>query len=91
MNDRVVHDLAANPGEPRKVMIFCPGCHCGHGLDLKPEGRWTFNENYDKPTFSPSLNHPDSTGCHSHITDGVMVFTDDSKVCPGQSLPLEPF
>lgn len=32
-------------------VIFCPGCQEGHGID----GRWTFNGDFEKPTFSPSL------------------------------------
>jgi hypothetical protein len=40
------------------LMIFCPGCGHGHGIngkrpDLKPH--WTWNGSYEKPTFSPSL------------------------------------
>jgi hypothetical protein len=32
-------------------MIFCPACNCGHGLTKS----WTFNGDFEKPTFSPSL------------------------------------
>ena len=38
--------------------IFCPGCKEHHLLDF----RWTFNANFEKPTFTPSLkcmsSHP---------------------------------
>ena len=33
--------------------FYCPGCRCGHAF-LK-DGRWTFNGDFEKPTFSPSL------------------------------------
>ncbi len=31
--------------------FWCPGCECMHVLTPG----WTFNGNYDKPTFSPSV------------------------------------
>jgi hypothetical protein len=33
-------------------MIFCPACECGHKFD---SGRWTFNGDMERPTFSPSM------------------------------------
>jgi len=41
-----------------KVKIKCPGCGNSHFLNVTPEnGRpcWTFNGDYEKPTFQPSL------------------------------------
>jgi hypothetical protein len=36
----------------RTLWVFqCPGCGQNHAFDQ----RWTFNEDYEKPTFSPSL------------------------------------
>jgi hypothetical protein len=34
-----------------KLIFFCPGCQCGHFAD----DRWSFNGDYVKPTFSPSI------------------------------------
>lgn len=36
----------------RAFLFYCPGCKEHHSIDLS---RWTFNENMEKPTFSPSL------------------------------------
>ena len=31
--------------------FYCPACGCCHA----PDGKWSFNGDYDKPTFSPSI------------------------------------
>lgn len=36
--------------EQEDYLIFCPGCGHGHAYDR----RWTFNGDFEKPTFSPS-------------------------------------
>lgn len=36
------------------LMFWCPGCDSPHHINYG-EGRWTWNGNVDKPTFSPSL------------------------------------
>lgn len=67
-----------------QVAIWCPGCHTAHVLD----GRWIFNGDYERPTFSPSLKcwHPRGDGedsdvpayvCHTCITDGRIQFLGD--------------
>ena len=33
------------------LAFYCPGCRMHHAFD----SRWTFNGDYEKPTFSPSL------------------------------------
>lgn len=45
-SDRVVHRLQGGA-----YAIFCPACGNGHCLD----SRWTFNGDFDKPTFRASL------------------------------------
>jgi len=41
------------------VIINCPGCETTHVIGwpnpLTNKALWSFNENYDKPTFHPSL------------------------------------
>lgn len=37
-----------------RVSFFCPGCKREHDI-LIGEGEWTFNGNFAKPTFSPSV------------------------------------
>lgn len=50
---RLVHDCVdVHDGPVTGYMIYCVACGCGHKFDV---GRWTFNGNYEKPTFSPSM------------------------------------
>lgn len=38
-------------------MFHCPGCRCAHGIFVGtgPGPRWGYNNNPDKPTFTPSI------------------------------------
>lgn len=41
-----------------RMTFFCPGCKCGHGVWVTPNGTrpcWTFNGDMNKPTFQPSI------------------------------------
>lgn len=40
-----------------RLLFWCPGCKLVHGPTIGPgEGpRWTFNDDYEKPVFYPSL------------------------------------
>lgn len=86
--------------------IRCPVCQW-HSFPKqgKPGASWTFNGNFEKPTFTPSMNestnspeHPyynprvPSGRCHFILTDGVMNFCSDcTHELAGQSRPLEPW
>lgn len=49
-----VHSCAdSHDGPTTGHMIFCPACGCGHKFDV---GRWQFNGDFEKPTFSPSMH-----------------------------------
>jgi hypothetical protein len=74
--------------DPKVVAIACPGCEEEHQIWVKhPNANgalWEFNKDYVNPTFSPSL-HIEGTRartekfvCHSQITEGVVVFFNDS-------------
>lgn len=55
----------------------CPGCNNLHSIQVPP---WTFNEDLDKPTVSPSiLVHPTEVSplCHSFVKDGMIQFLGD--------------
>lgn len=43
--------------EGGRVAFWCPGCREMHEVRVDGEGRpcWNFNEDYDRPTFSPSI------------------------------------
>ena len=79
------------------VYVFnCPGCNASHSINTEDEGYphpiWSFNNNVDKPTISPSLlvrypANPNATDdfkewrkeriCHSFIKDGNIQFLGD--------------
>ncbi len=70
-------------------IIYCQGCKNHHAFD----DRWTFNGDFDKPTFSPSMlvnkDRPESR-CHSFVTDGKIQFLSDCfHKLAGQTLELE--
>lgn len=57
------------------IYVYCP--HCGL-INLTP---WTFNGDFENPTFSPSvlttLREPKRI-CHSYIRNGKWEFLADS-------------
>lgn len=85
-----VIDLTDDNGENVCRYIECPACGCGHGFD----SRWSFNGDYEKPTFSPSMlvnaNSPQlGPRCHSFVTDGKIQFLSDcTHEYAGQTLDL---
>lgn len=73
-----------------KWITFCPACQCCH---VMRDGTWTFNGDYEKPTFGGSLAvTSEKPYCHSTITDGLIFYHGDSKhQYAGKSVPMEPF
>lgn len=83
--------------------IKCPGC--GNRHYFPKDGRWTYNNNPDNPTFHPSMvetvNPKDSKDyrpdvitsvCHFILIDGVATFCSDSTHSnAGKVLPLKDF
>lgn len=67
------------------VGFKCPGCGEWHFLARRPSKSgpsWDFNEDYEKPTFSPSIlmlssHKGQKVCCHSYVTDGKIRFLDD--------------
>ena len=69
---------------------LCPACGFEHSfaVDLVGHGRhtngiWSFNGDYEKPTFTPSMGanlHNQEEGhprCHSHLRSGIWRYLDD--------------
>lgn len=91
-------------GECRYIYFYCPGCKSAHPFTVSHSSKeaptWTFDENFESPTFSPSLlsfyQHPQTkqrvTTCHLFVKKGVIEFCSD---CPhelkGQKVPLPDF
>lgn len=84
----------ATDGYGEKYRRFdCPGCKGPHVLPVTGPKAWGFNNNDERPTFTPSiLVHevkagPDATlvapgtvlspRCHSFVTDGRIQFLSD--------------
>ena len=83
---------------------WCPACEEPHQYAVDSEGRhWTFNHNYLKPTFLPSMlrsnNTPRNeqermrrvnyTTCHYFIRDGKIEYcTDSPHHLAGKTIPL---
>lgn len=68
----------------RGVWFLCPGCDEPHRFTIGRADGWTFNGNYEFPTFTPSLlmrstHGPERTPkvCHLFMTDGKIRFLGD--------------
>lgn len=77
------------------ALVWCPGCEERHFLPTRPIGDrpcWSFNGDYDRPTFAPSLlisKDDPSDRCHSLIRDGQIQFLGDCHhALAGKTVPL---
>lgn len=81
---------------------------CGHHLVStyqEAEHRWTFNQNYESPTLTPSVKvncndpthpsynaHAKSSVCHFFVTDGKIIYCADcTHDLAGQTVELEEY
>lgn len=85
---------------------WCPGCGYGHEIAVSQpnhsNAKWTFDGNFSRPTFSPSLNlvvNPKghkhhqpalpTSVCHCFIKDGQIQFLGDcTHALKGQTVPM---
>lgn len=63
------------------ICFHCPGCEYDHAFRVRGKDPvWGWNENLEKPTFTPSLlvnqHHPESR-CHSFVVMGHIQFLND--------------
>jgi len=75
-------------GDYNEIFFFCPACECSHAYFVNKDGtetntppRWTFNGDWEKPTFTPSLllNKSDPKRmCHLYVTEGKIRYCADS-------------
>ena len=76
--------LKNDHGKSVRVFFMCPGCKEKHFIVTSKindgETPWGFNENFDKPTFTPSIlvTWGNISRCHSFVTDGRIQFLGDS-------------
>lgn len=89
-----------------RLHFWCPGCNHVHGIAFGegPGPRWGWNQDAERPTFTPSLlvtypANPDAEDdfkewrterrCHSFITDGQIQFLGDcTHTLAGQTVPI---
>lgn len=55
---------------------WCPGCQSGHEITVAPEAsanlpRWTFNGDYERPSFTPSINIRVNPREHKHYQPDI--------------------
>jgi hypothetical protein len=82
--------------EKTSFLIFtCAGCGSGHLIPFfhaapDPGAIWTWNNNLEAPTITPSIKTtaPGPRICHFILGDGVQHFCSDDTQVPGQHLPL---
>lgn len=57
----------------------------GHTIAVPRDGRWEFNGDYQKPTFSPSINEGPAgsrDGHHFWVKNGVAEYLPDKLLPP---------
>lgn len=68
-------------------LFYCPACKEYHGLNKS----WSFNGDYDKPTFSPSIlvTWGDDRRCHSFVREGkIQYLSDCTHELAGQTVEM---
>ena len=95
------------PDRVVQIAALCPACRTLHRFRVDkeywavsgatPSDVWSFNGDYERPTFHPSMGanfsgyYPDRPRCHSFLTDGVWNFLADSThKMAGQSVAMIP-
>jgi hypothetical protein len=78
-------------------LFYCPGCKNNHFFytDNRPGASWNWNNNWERPTVTPSINVSASLGmkengqCHFFITDGRIAYQMDCwHTLRGQTVDL---
>ncbi|MCK5132686.1 MAG: hypothetical protein KAR40_11110 [Candidatus Sabulitectum sp.] len=76
--------------------FYCPGCERMHEVAVNspfPNGaQWAYNNDPEKPTFSPSLHiKGEASCCHSFVREGNIEFLSDcTHKLAGQTVALPP-
>ncbi len=72
---------------------WCDGCNELHLIpNFNEKIRWTFNDDFDRPTLTPSVRHTwENKCCHYYITNGQINYCGDcTHTLAGKSMPLSP-
>lgn len=87
------------------LLFWCPACRCTHGVSTRGPGPvWTFNGDYERPTFAPSLKmeivapktamEPEKllSCCHLVVTCGRISYEGDcTHGMAGRVIDMEEF
>jgi hypothetical protein len=80
-----------NKANDGRLIFYCSGCESYHFADQ----RWTFNGDYERPTFDPSVlvtigHDPDPPDiCHFYVRDGrIQYLTDCTHPLAGQTIDM---
>lgn len=92
-----IHTLKSR-GKLHGWEFWCPACDGAHQFHAGP---WSFNGDFERPTFTPSLlvhaHEPTGQGlpgykqerCHLNITDGQIIYHMDSEhAMRGTTVPV---
>jgi hypothetical protein len=91
--------LRAVQERPGFFLWWCPGCQCCHFANtvanVPNEPTWSFNGDFESPTFSPSFlvdaDKPERR-CHTFIENGHIRYLDDCHHgLKGKIVPMERF
>lgn len=78
--------------EDKKGFSFqCPGCKCAHFIQTNPKFSpcWSFNNDLDNPTVTPSIRVRGVNLCHFFIKDGKIQFLGDcTHELKGQTITI---
>lgn len=83
--------------QEHSLIFHCPGCGFAHRFRVKAVESepgapvWSWNENMDLPTFTPSLMYgiDGKTECHLFVRDGKIVFLNDcAHKLAGQTIEM---
>ena len=97
---KIVKAFPDKPEYSDMLKFYCPGCKVTHMISKGPKSywkrnAWTFNGDYDKPTFNPSLLvtmdcKEYHARCHSFIRDGKIQFLSDcTHSLAGQTVEIQ--
>ena len=100
----LLRKYTAHGQDERTVLLgaLCPACKYEHAFRVDADywttqlskAPWTFNGDFESPTFSPSMLAAASNPkhrCHSFLRNGVWEFLDDcGHDMAGQKVPMIP-
>ena len=81
------------PDGGQKYCFHCPACGFAHWFVIGGKYSWTWNNDPNNPTISPSiLAYADDFRCHSFVKNGKIKYCNDcTHSMKGQTIDLPDF